>query len=85
MIVFSPLDEFQGQEAFDLSLIRASLEGRPSDSKVDVARSGLAIRNGAPHGSPQLRALAKTSGEPLLAKGTEFKLTDIEACSVKQE
>ncbi len=79
--------EAAGRE-FDLFLVRAGVQVVPVDGEqVDVARSAWR-KFGKGHHPAALNfgdcfayALAKTSGEPLLAKGTGFAATDIEVCS----
>src|ERR1700687_1431307 len=75
--------ESAGRE-FDLFLVRANLQIVAVDSEqTEIARS--AWRNygkgrhpaGLNFGDCFAYALAKFSGEPLLAKGTDFSLTDI--------
>jgi ribonuclease VapC len=81
------LEGRQGEAAgreFDLFVVRANLEIVPVDAEqVELARSAwrkygkgrhLAALN---YGDCFSYALAKSSGEPLLAKGTDFALTDI--------
>jgi ribonuclease VapC len=81
------LEGRQGEAAgreFDLFVVRANLEIVSVDAEqVELARSAwrkygkgrhLAALN---YGDCFSYALAKSSGEPLLAKGTNFTLTDI--------
>ena len=78
--------EAAGRE-FDLFVVRANLQVVPVDGEqVEIARSAWR-KYGKGHHSAALNfgdcfayALAKSSGEPLLAKGTDFAATDIE-CS----
>jgi ribonuclease VapC len=72
---------------FDLFLVRASFQVVPVDGEqADVARSAWRKYGKGRHpaalnfGDCFAYALAKTSGEPLLAKGTDFSLTDLEVC-----
>jgi ribonuclease VapC len=83
--------EAAGRE-FDLFLVRAGVQVVPvDDEQIDVARSASRKFGKGRHpaalnfGDCFAYALARTSGEPLLAKGTDFKLTDIEVCAGKQE
>jgi len=76
--------EAAGRE-FDLFVVRANLEIVPVDAEqVDVARSAWRKYGKGRHpsalnfGDCFAYALAKSAGEPLLAKGTDFALTDIE-------
>jgi ribonuclease VapC len=78
--------EAAGRE-FDLFLVRVSLEIVPVDGEqVEIARSAWRKYGKGRHpaalnfGDCFAYALAKSSGEPLLAKGTDFALTDIEVC-----
>lgn len=75
--------EAAGRE-FDLFVVRAALEIVPVDAEqTELARSGWR-KYGKGHHPAALNlgdcfsyALAKSTGEPLLAKGTDFALTDI--------
>lgn len=76
--------EAAGRE-FDLFLVRANLEVISVDAEqVDIARSAWRKygkgrhRAGLNFGDCFACALAKSSGEPLLAKGNDFGFTDIE-------
>src|SRR5579864_9100081 len=76
--------EAAGRE-FDLFVVRANLEIVPVDSEqVEIARSAWRKYGKGRHpaalnfGDCFAYALAKSSGEPLLAKGTDFTLTDID-------
>ena len=76
--------EAAGRE-FDLFVVRASLEIVPVDAEqADLARSGWRKYGKGRHaaglnfGDCFSYALAKSTGEPLLAKGAEFTFTDIE-------
>jgi ribonuclease VapC len=69
---------------FDLFLIRANVQIVPVDAdQVEFARSAWRRYGkgrhpaGLNYGDCFSYALAKSSGEPLLAKGTDFSLTDI--------
>ena len=79
--------ESAGRE-FDLFVVRASLQIVPVDGEqAEIARSawrkfGKGRRSaGLNFGDCFAYALAKASGEPLLAKGNNFALTDIEVCT----
>ena len=76
--------EAAGRE-FDLFLVRANLQVVPVDSEqVEIARSAWRKYGKGRHpaglnfGDCFAYALAKSSGERLLAKGTDFATTDIE-------
>ncbi len=81
------LEARQGEAAgreFDLFVIRANLQIVPVDAEqVEIARSAWRKYGKGRHpaalnfGDCFAYALAKTSDEPLLAKGGEFALTDI--------
>src|SRR6266446_6821786 len=81
------LESRQGEAAgreFDLFVVRANLQIVPVDSdQADIARSAWRKYGKGRHpaalnfGDCFSYALAKISGEPLLAKGTDFSLTDI--------
>ena len=75
--------EAAGRE-FDLFVVRANLEVVSVDSEqVEVARSAWRKYGKGRHpaglnfGDCFSYALAKTTGEPLLAKGTDFASTDV--------
>ncbi|MBZ5679476.1 MAG: type II toxin-antitoxin system VapC family toxin [Acidobacteriia bacterium] len=82
------LEARQGDAAgreFDLFVVRANLQIVPVDAEqADIARSAWRKYGKGRHpaalnfGDCFAYALAKFSGEPLLAKGTGFSLTDIE-------
>ncbi len=84
------LESRQGDSAgreFDLFVVRAGLQIVPVDAEqVDIARSAWRKYGKGRHpaalnfGDCFSYALAKLSGEPLLAKGTGFSLTDISVC-----
>ncbi|HUE52635.1 MAG TPA: type II toxin-antitoxin system VapC family toxin [Terriglobales bacterium] len=81
--------EAAGRE-FDLFLVRANLLVVPVDGEqVEIARSAWRKYGKGRHsaalnfGDCFAYALAKSSGEPLLAKGTDFALTDIEVCRAR--
>lgn len=81
------LEARQGEAAgreFDLFVVRASLQIVPVDAyQVEIARSAWRKFGKGQHpaalnfGDCFSYALAKSTGEPLLAKGTDFGLTDI--------
>ncbi|HEY3974033.1 MAG TPA: type II toxin-antitoxin system VapC family toxin [Candidatus Sulfotelmatobacter sp.] len=75
--------EAAGRE-FDLWVVRANLQVVPVDAEqADLARSAWRKYGKGRHpaslnfGDCFSYALAKVSGEPLLAKGADFSLTDI--------
>ena len=82
------LEVRQGEAAgreFDLFVVRANLQIVPVDAEqADLARSAWRKYGKGRHpaalnfGDCFAYALSKSSGEPLLAKGTDFALTDIE-------
>ena len=78
--------EAAGRE-FDLFVVRANLQVVPVDGEqVEIARSAWRKYGKGRHpatlnfGDCFAYALAKSSGEPLLAKGSDFAATDIEVC-----
>jgi ribonuclease VapC len=78
--------ESAGRE-FDLFLVRANLQMVSVDSEqAEIARSAWRKYGKGRHpaalnfGDCFAYALAKSSGEPLLAKGTDFVATDIDVC-----
>ncbi len=83
IVLESRLGETAGRE-FDLFVVRANLQIVPADAEqADFARSAWRKYGKGRHraalnfGDCFSYALAKVSGEPLLAKGTDFNLTDI--------
>jgi ribonuclease VapC len=84
------LEARQGEAAgreFDLFVVRAALQVVPVDAEqADLARSAWRKFGKGRHpaglnfGDCFSYALAKLTGEPLLAKGTGFGLTDISTC-----
>ena len=79
--------ESAGRE-FDLFLVRAGLQVVPVDAEqTEVARSAWRKFGkgrhaaGLNYGDCFSYALAKWSGEPLLAKGADFSHTDIVLCA----
>ena len=78
--------EAAGRE-FDLFVVRANLQVVPVDGEqVEIARSAWRKYGKGRHpatlnfGDCFAYALAKSAGEPLLAKGTDFAATDVEVC-----
>lgn len=88
MVIEGRRGEGAGRE-FDLFLVRANIEVVPVDTEqVEIARSAWR-RYGKGHHAAGLNfgdcfayALAKTTGKPILAKGTDFARTDVEVCRV---
>jgi ribonuclease VapC len=83
MVIESRQGEAAGRE-FDLFVVRADLQVIPVDAEqADVARSAWRQYGKGRHpaalnfGDCFSYALAKSTGEPLLAKGTDFAATDI--------
>ncbi|HXX00213.1 MAG TPA: type II toxin-antitoxin system VapC family toxin [Candidatus Acidoferrales bacterium] len=82
------LESRQGEAAgreFDLFAVRAGLEIVPVDAEqAEIARSAWRRYGKGRHaaalnfGDCFSYALAKSTGEPLLSKGTDFALTDIQ-------
>ena len=86
MVLESKRGESAGRE-FDLFLVRANLEVVSVDAEqIEIARSAWRSFGKGRHpaglnfGDCFTYALAKESGEPVLAKGRGFILTDIELC-----
>jgi ribonuclease VapC len=86
MVLESKRGESAGRE-FDLFLVRANLEVVSVDAEqIEIARSAWRSFRKGRHaaalnfGDCFTYALAKESGEPVLAKGRDFILTDIELC-----
>lgn len=80
--------ESAGRE-FDLFVVRANLQIVPVDGdQVEIARSAWRKYGKGRHpaalnfGDCFSYALARFSGERLLAKGTDFAATDVELCTV---
>jgi len=76
--------ESAGRE-FDLFVVRANLKIAPVDGEqIEIARSAWRRYGKGRHpaalnfGDCFAYALAKSAGEPLLAKGTDFAATDLE-------
>lgn len=87
IVLESKRGEAAGRE-FDLFVIRAALEIVPVDGEqVETARSAWRAFGKGRHpaalnfGDCFTYALARTSGEPVLAKGRDFSLTDIKLVS----
>jgi ribonuclease VapC len=83
--------EAVGRE-FDLFIIRAKLQVVPVDADLaDLARSAWRRfgkgrhRAGLNMGDCFTYALCKSSGEPVLAKGTDFVLTDIQVLDFENQ
>lgn len=83
IVVESRLGEAAGRE-LDLFVVRAGIQVVPFDAEQsDLARSAWRKYGKGRHpaglnfGDCFSYALAKSTGEPLLAKGTDFSLTDI--------
>jgi len=86
IVVEARQGEAAGRE-FDLFIVRANLRVVPVDAEqADLARSAWRKYGKGRHpaglnfGDCFAYALAKFSGEPLLAKGTDFARTDIAVC-----
>ena len=86
MVLESKRGEAAGRE-FDLFVVRTNLEVVPVDAEqVEIARSAWRKFGKGRHpaalnfGNCFTYALARWSGERILAKGREFALTDIELC-----
>jgi ribonuclease VapC len=84
MVLESRQGEAAGRE-FDLFVVRAGIQIVSVDAEqVDIARSAWRQYGKGRHpaalnfGDCFSYALAKATGEPLLAKGTDFGLTDLE-------
>ena len=83
--------EAAGRE-FDLFLVRANLQIIPVDGEqVEIARAAWRKYGKGRHpadlnfGDCFAYALARSSGEPLLAKGAEFSKTDIDLVALSDE
>lgn len=86
------LESRQGEAAgreFDLFVVRANLQVVSVDAEqAEIARSAWRRYGKGRHpaalnlGDCFTYALCRSSGEPLLAKGTDFALTDIETYSL---
>ena len=83
LVIETRLGEAGGRE-FDLLLHRAAVEIVPVDAdQAEIARRALRQFGRGRHpaglnfGDSFAYALAKTRGEPLLFKGTDFALTDV--------
>lgn len=79
--------EAAGRE-FDLFLVRMKIEIAAVDAEqIEIARSAWRSFGKGRHpaalnfGDCFAYALAKSLGEPLLAKGRDFALTDVELCT----
>lgn len=87
IVLESKRGETAGRE-FDLFVFRMKIEIVPVDAdQIEIARSAWRSFGKGRHpaalnfGDCFVYALAKFSGEPLLAKGQDFSLTDIELCA----
>lgn len=83
IVVEARQGESAGRE-FDLFVVRASLQVVPVDAEqADLARAAWRKYGKGHHpaalnfGDCLVYALAKSSGEPILAKGADFSQTDI--------
>jgi ribonuclease VapC len=86
IVLESKRGESAGRE-FDLFVVRTNLEVVPVDAEqVEIARSAWRSFGKGRHsaalnfGDCFTYALAKWSGEPVLAKGQDFARTDLELC-----
>jgi|SRR5450755_4229856 ribonuclease VapC len=89
IVVEGRVGESAGRE-FDLFVVRANLEIVPVDAEqVEIARTAWRKYGKGRHpaalnfGDCFAYSLAKSTGEPLLAKGGDFALTDIEVCTTR--
>lgn len=80
-----------GGRELDLFLNRAQIDIVSVDrEQVEAARAAWRKYGKSRHratlnfGDCLVYALAKVTGEPILAKGNDFRLTDIEMCGVSQ-
>jgi len=87
IVLESKRGESAGRE-FDLFVVRANLEVVAVDAEqIEIARSAWRSFGKGRHpaglnfGDCFTYALARSSGEPVLAKGRDFALTDIELCA----
>jgi ribonuclease VapC len=87
IVLESKRGESAGRE-FDLFVVRTNLEVVPVDAEqVEIARSAWRSFGKGRHsaalnfGDCFTYALAKWSGEPVLAKGQDFVRTDLELCT----
>lgn len=87
IVLESKRGESAGRE-FDLFIVRVSLEIVPVDAEqIEIARSAWRRFGKGRHpaalnfGDCFTYALAKSSYEPLLAKGQDFRKTDLELCT----
>jgi ribonuclease VapC len=87
MVLESKRGEAAGRE-FDLFVVRAGLEIVSVDAEqIEIARSAWRSFGKGRHpaalnfGDCFTYALSRQSGEPVLAKGRDFALTDIELCA----
>ena len=87
IVLESKHGESAGRE-FDLFVVRVNLEVVAVDAEqIEIARSAWRSFGKGRHpaelnfGDCFTYALARSSGEPVLAKGRDFALTDIELCA----
>ena len=87
IVLESKRGESAGRE-FDLFIVRTNLEVVPVDAEqIEIARSAWRRFGKGRHpaalnyGDCFTYALAKSLGEPLLAKGSDFGRTDLELCA----
>ena len=88
MVIEGRRGEAAGRE-FDLFTLRANFQMVAVDAEqAELARSAWRRYGKGRHpaalnfGDCFVYALAKASGQPILAKGTEFGRTDVEVCSL---
>jgi ribonuclease VapC len=88
MVIEGRRGEGAGRE-FDLFAVRANFQIVAVDAEqAELARSAWRRYGKGRHpaalnfGDCFVYALAKTAGEPILSKGTEFARTDVEVCAV---
>jgi ribonuclease VapC len=88
MVIEARRGESAGRE-FDLFTLRASFQIIAVDAEQsELARSAWRRYGKGRHpaalnfGDCFVYALAKASGEPVLAKGTDFGRTDVEVCAI---
>ena len=86
IVLESKRGESAGRE-FDLFVVRTNLEVVPVDAEqIEIARSAWRSFGKGRHpaglnfGDCFTYALARSSGEPVLAKGRDFALTDMQLC-----
>ncbi len=91
MVLEARLGETAGRE-FDLFLVRAAIQVVSFDAEqTEIARSAWRKYGRSRHaaglnfGDCFAYALAKAAGEKLLAKGEDFRLTDVDLVSAMKE